>query len=291
MTLAGSGRAHGAVTVVNAIPAGRGAAIGIDLWTEAEVQLEERSGPVALVAEGADDVDPSLAEACIALVAEHADVRLSGSVTTRSEIPIARGMKSSSVAANAIVLAAIDALGDEADVATILDLSVQAARRAGVTVTGALDDAAASLLGGLVVTDNRADEVVHREPLNTEEPVLLLVPRQRAYTAETGDLGDLRPVSERCMRLVEDDAWREALTLNGLGVAAALGQGLEPTYRALTAGAHAAGTTGTGPAVAALCEEERTTAIRHAWEPATARGASILTATTTDEGPIEGGSA
>lgn len=207
-------------------------------------------------------------------------------MVTETELPIARGLKSSSVAANAVVLAILDALDADADATTVLDLAVEAARGAGVTVTGALDDAAASLMGGLVVTDNREDRVVRREPLNKEYHVLVLVPLERAYTSEVDDLDDLRPVTERCLAHLEDDAWRRALTLNGLGVAAALRQGLDPAYRALVAGARAAGTTGTGPAVAAVCDEDTTTAIRGAWEP---YQAPILTARTTDEGLPEVG--
>lgn len=278
------------MTVVNAIPTGRGAAIGIDPTTMARVELERSEGPIAVEirdrhGEPADE-DPSLAEACVEVVAGAFDEQLSGRVVTETELPIARGLKSSSVAANAIVLAVLDALDAEADATTVLDLAVEAARRAGVTVTGALDDAAASLMGGLVVTDNRQDRVVRREPLNNEYHVLVLVPLERAYTSEVDDLDDLRPVAERCLAYLEDDAWRTALTLNGLGVAAALRQGLDPAYRALVAGARAAGTTGTGPAVAAVCDEDTTTAIRGAWEP---YQAPILTARTTDAGLMEVG--
>lgn len=265
----GEGEAHGALTVVNAIPTGQGAALGLDLATEARVELERQGGPVEVRIEDAPEEDPALAEACVDVVAEDAGTALSGRVETTSELPIARGLKSSSVAANAIVLALLDALGEDAAPERVLRLSVDAARQAGVTVTGALDDAAASLLGGLVVTDNEEHRVLHREPLNRDHPVLLLVPRDRSYTAEAEGLEDAAPVAERALELVEADRWPEALTINGLGVAAALEQGLDPAYRALAAGAHAAGTTGTGPAVGAVCTEETTVDVRRAWEPYT----------------------
>lgn len=287
----GTGRAHGAVTVVNAIPTHEGAAVGIDLWTHASVELDEASGAVQLDVEGEEDVDPSLAEACLDVVADAHGTALSGTVHTRSEIPIARGLKSSSVAANAIVLAALDALDAPADADQVLGLSLAAARQAGVTITGALDDAAASLLGGLVRTDNEKDLVRYREPLNRDHAVLLLVPASKRYTADTGSLDDATPVAERCLSLLDDGAWQEACTLNGLGIAAATGQGLDPAYRALAAGALAAGTTGTGPATAAIVPEDARTLVRRAWEPYTAAGTGILETRTTDERVLPEGSA
>lgn len=269
----GEGSAHGALTVVNAIPTGKGAAIGLEPETHARVELEETDGPVEVDIEAPEserldgEEDPGLARACVDVVSEAYDRPLSGRVRTRSELPIARGLKSSSVAANAILLALHDALDAPIDVDTVLGLNVDAARRAGVTVTGALDDAAASLLGGLVVTDNREHRLLHREPLNKEPAVLLLVPRQRRYTASTDPLSQAEPLARRSLDLVEAGDWPSALTLNGLGVAAALGEGLDPAYRALGAGALAAGLSGTGPAVGAICLEADTASVRGAWQP------------------------
>lgn len=283
----GTGRAHGALTVVNAIPTGHGAAVGLDLATEATVDVAREAGSVEVEIEDAPTEDPALAEACLAVVGEALGTELSGRVVTRSELPIAKGMKSSSVAANAIVLALLDALDETADPERVLELSVAAARRAGVTVTGALDDAAASLLGGLVVTDNRQDRVLHRQPLNTDQPVLVLVPRDTRYTADTGSLDDAIPVAERCLELARDD-WPAAMTLNGLAIAASTDQGLDPAYRALAAGALGAGLTGTGPATGAVCPDGGEVLVRRAWEPYTAQGHGILSTRLTDEGLGEG---
>jgi shikimate kinase len=265
--LVGEGRSGGALTVVNAIPTGQGAAIGLDLETTAHVELTPEPGPVDVTIGDEPEADPSLAQACVEVVGERYDEELSGTVATDSDIPIARGLKSSSSAANAIVLAILDALDERQDPELVLELGLAAARQAGVTVTGALDDAAASLLGGLVVTDNREDEILRRKPLGASRPVLLLVPTSRRFTADVDDLDQARPASEHALdRLAEDD-WPTALTLNGLGVAAALGSPMDPAYRALTAGAQAAGLSGTGPATGAVCSEQATAAVRGAWQP------------------------
>ena len=75
-------------------------------------------------------------------------------IKTQSNIPIARGLKSSSVAANATALATTAALGKTLDDLEIIKLGVEAAFDAKVTVTGAFDDACASYFGGIVITDN-----------------------------------------------------------------------------------------------------------------------------------------
>jgi shikimate kinase len=267
------------LTVVNALPTGKGAAIGLDLETRARVELEREPGPVEVAIEGEPDADPSLARACVDAVARRIDTELSGTVETESDIPIARGLKSSSAAANAITLAILDALDRPADPERVLELGIEAAREAGVTVTGAFDDAAASLLGGLVVTDNRRDELLRRKRLGVSRPVLLLVPGTRRHTQDVNDLDRARPVAEQALALVDEDDWPAALTLNGLGVAAALGSPLDPAYRALGAGARAAGLSGTGPAIGALATEEVTAAIRGAWQP---YQSPIVTARTRD---------
>jgi shikimate kinase len=280
VSLTGEGRSGGALTVVNAIPTGHGAAIGLDLETRASVDLTREPGPVEVAIAGESDADPSLAQACLRVVGRAHDVELSGTVETTSDIPIARGLKSSSAAANAIVLATLDALDVQPTPEHVLELSLAGAREAGVTVTGALDDAAASLLGGLVVTDNTRDEIRRRKRLDASRPVLLLVPEHRQRTSDAGDLDDAAPVAEEAHDLLADDDWHAALTVNGLGVAAALGAPLDPAYRALAAGARAAGLTGTGPATGAVCTEATTNAVRSAWQP---YQAGIITAQTRNE--------
>ncbi|MDX1610918.1 MAG: shikimate kinase [Candidatus Thermoplasmatota archaeon] len=285
----GQGQAHGAITVVNAIPTGKGSAIGIELTTRATVALERTPGPVEVTIQGGQHEDPTLAQACLSVVAQHAGTPLSGTITTESDIPIAQGLKSSSVAANAIVLACLDALDEHPHWETVLDLSVAAARDAGVTITGALDDAAASLLGGLVLTDNRQDVVLERKPIQTDHVVLLLVPQHRRYTQEVGPaLAPMEDLSRLAYESAEAGAWQEALTFNGMGVAACLGEDLAPTYRALARGAIACGTTGTGPAVAAICHRDHAHAIRQAWEGA---GHTVLATRLTNEGLAHEGAA
>ncbi len=144
--------ALGAGTVINAIATLKGAAFGLDLRTYSQVDITDRE----ILCEVADDpsVDTSLLSACARIVLGQFAPAHGAHIITRSEVPIASGLKSSSAAANATVLALVQALDIALEPVDIVRLGVQAARVAGVTITGAFDDACASFFGGLVITDN-----------------------------------------------------------------------------------------------------------------------------------------
>src|SRR2546430_1817441 len=74
----------------------------------------------------------------------------SGKVRTTSTIPVGVGLKTSSSSSTAIALAVHAALGKRTvDPKRVLDCSVDASLASGASVTGALDDAAGCLLGGI----------------------------------------------------------------------------------------------------------------------------------------------
>jgi shikimate kinase len=252
--------AHGATTVINAIATGEGAAFGVDLWTKAEVTLTSEPG----VIQGEITSDPSestlLIEKAVARVLQHFKVekQFGSKVKTQSNIPIARGLKSSSVAANAVVLATVGALGKSLDDLEVVNLGVDAAFDAKVTVTGAFDDACASYFGGLVVTDNLARKLVMRTSLPEGLSVLFYVPFKKAYTANL-DVNRTKTISP-LVKLAYQEAMRAnfwtALSLNGLLYSAALGFDASVALDALGAGAVAAGLCGKGPAVTAVVPED-----------------------------------
>jgi shikimate kinase len=252
---------HGAATIVNAIALGKGAAFGVDLWTKAEVELTEE--PHVIRGEITSDPAESTAliESAVSRVFRHFRVekRFGAKVKTWSNIPIARGLKSSSVAANAVALAVVAALGKTLDDLTVVKLGVDAAFDAKVTVTGAFDDACASYFGGVLVTDNLKRKVIKRCTLPEDLTVLFHVPSSKAYTGDS-DVNKLRTVKS----LVEI-AYREALkgnfwtalTLNGLIYSSALGYDASVALDAVAAGALAAGLCGKGPAVTAVVSNDK----------------------------------
>ena len=179
MTRRGRATALGAATILNAVANWKGSAFGVDLKTSAEVVLDD-SPQVRGDVPGIDD---RLIVRSVERVLERFGVAAGGVVRTNRDIPLARGLKSSRAAANAAVLATLDALGEELDPLDATRIGVAAALDAGVTITGAFDDAAASMLGGVVVTDNREMKLLHREEMDSE--VLLLVPEEKIFSKDT----------------------------------------------------------------------------------------------------------
>jgi shikimate kinase len=259
---------HGAATIVNAIALGKGAAFGVDLWTKAEVKLTDE--PAIIKGEITSDPTESAAliEKTVARVFQHFGVekQFGARVKTRSNIPIARGLKSSSVAANAVALAAVAALGEKLDDLAIVKLGVEAAFDAKVTVTGAFDDACASYFGGAVVTDNIKRKVVKRFTLPQGLTVLFHVPSSKAYTGDS-DVNRLRTVKP-LVKIAYKEALKgnfwAALTLNGLIYSSALGYDTSVALDALGAGAIAAGLCGKGPAVSAVVTNEKFDSVKAA---------------------------
>jgi len=261
---------HGAATIINAIATGKGAAIGVDLWTKVRVQTTDKPGIIQGKIVSDPSENPVLIEKTVGRVLKHFNLeeKFGAKVETWSNIPIARGLKSSSAAGNAIALATVAALNKNLDDLTVVNLGVDGAIEAKVTITGAFDDACASYFGGVVVTDNLKRRIVKRFEVAEDLAVLFYVPAEKAYTISS----DVRRMKE--VASLVKIAYREALkgnywaalTLNGLIYSSALGYNSSIAVDALMAGALAAGLSGTGPAVTAVVSEEKKDLVRDAFK-------------------------
>lgn len=259
-------RTHGAITIVNAIPAGIGAALGVDLWTEAEAEVVEDD--VEVIIEGEAAGETQLAETAARHILRKLSIRRGVRVRTRSNIPVGRGLKSSSAASAAVVLAVSRALGLELGLEDAVKISVEASIEAGVTVTGAYDDAYTCVMGGVNITDNRSMRVLARWKADEALGVIILVPEEKIYTGsvDVKSLRQVKRVAERAAQLALMGKIWDAMTLNGLAVASALRLDIKPAMEALRSGALAAGVSGTGPAVAAVVESELEDEVSEAME-------------------------
>ena len=280
----GRARAPGAGTVLNALATGRGSAFAIEAYTTASVSLDPERDDVAGEIAGAPDADTALIERCVELVVERFGDDEGGEVRTESEVPMAAGLKSSSAAANATVLATLAALGvadsDDPELAATDAISradacrigVQAARDAGVTVTGAFDDASASMLGGVTVTNNAEDELLAREERDWD--VLVYTPDEQAFTADA-DVDRCERIASTADLVAEhalEGDFARAMTVNGFAFSAALEFPTEPAVEALP---HADGVSlsGTGPSVVAVGDRAALETVEAIWEerPGTTR--------------------
>ncbi len=280
MTFEGHACASGAGTIINAIATWKGAAFGIDLKTFAKVKLSESETGISGFIEEMPDGDTRLIERCVELALEKFGVELGGTIKTRSEIPLAGGLKSSSAAANASVLATLKAIGETLPSLEIVKLGVKAAKEVGVTVTGAFDDACASFFGGIVVTDNREMQLIRREEFDSK--VLIFAPSRKAFSADTNVKRSrlIAPYIEIAYELALKGDYERAMTLNGFLYCGALGFETEPILRALECGVKGVSLSGTGPSYAALVKADQIKELKSAWESCGVEGKVIETTIT-----------
>lgn len=256
----GHGVSYGALSVINAISTGKGAAFGIDLKTEATVQLiPENEFTVEIDGHPAENT--ALARFSVEeLLRLFPDSGMNGAVIrTTSNIPISRGLKSSSSAANAIISAAAGALGVRLDPLEIGRIGAAAAVKAAVSITGAFDDACACHLGGLVFTDNLKRELLLRRPMSEGLTAVIHIPpfqiRKSAFPKEK--MQEMRDMVSAAYDLAVEGDIFSAMYVNGKCTGEAIGITPEIADKALSCGAAAAGLSGTGPATGILVPEDR----------------------------------
>jgi len=257
----GHGIAFGAGTVINAIATYKGSAFGIDLRTEADVAL--KGDLIEGEIEGGGDT--RLIERACELVLKHFDVDSGAKIRTKSQLPQASGLKSSSAAANATVLATLRAIGRDMEPLEMTRLGVRAALDSGVSITGAFDDACASMLGGVVMTDNKTNELLKRETI--ESDVVIYAPDKKAFSSQTNVARSraIGPWVDAAFEMAMRGEYRKAMTLNGFLYTAALGYSAEPMVAALELGVDAVSLSGTGPSYVALAEGEKLDRLKAAW--------------------------
>jgi shikimate kinase len=249
----GRAACRGAATIVNAIATGRGAAFGITLETDAVVDLRPGDNEIVLLD---SDESSDLVVGCVrSVLARTSSKGMKGEVRVKSEIPVSRGLKSSSAVSNAAVLATARAVGSEMTDMDVLMTGIDESLKAGVTITGAFDDASACFLGGVVVTNNRSFTILSRGSLDPDLEVLIHVPSRQITKAslKDTDFSSIREKVDLAVDLAMKGEYLKAMEVNSRAYAKVLDVSEEPSELARKHGAIAAGISGTGPATVALC--------------------------------------
>ena len=260
--MVGRAAAPAAGTVLNALANGYGSAFAIDVYTEATVELDD-TATVSGEIEAAPDADTRLIERCVGSVIEQFGDGQGGHVRTESDVPMASGLKSSSAAANASVLATLDALGVELEREAACRIGVEAARDVGVTVTGAFDDASASMLGGVTVTDNTEDELLRHDSFDRD--VLVYTPDERAFSADADATRCERiaPIADLAHELAAAGRYEPAMAINGFAFCSALEYPTEPLVEAMPSAT--ASLSGTGPSYTAVGDRDVLESLADVW--------------------------
>ncbi|MGD9963114.1 MAG: shikimate kinase [Thermoplasmata archaeon] len=252
----GRAACRGAATIVNAIPTGKGAAFGITLEVDAEVKLLDDGWDVEYIG---PEEGSQLVSGCVRAVLDRTGQGGRGAqVRVESDIPISRGLKSSSAVSNAVVLAATRATGARLEDLDVVLTAVDESTAAGVTVTGAFDDAAACYFGGAVVTDNRQRRILSTGRIDPALSIIIHVPDRRISKASVKglDFSPARPDIERALEHAMAGEYAKAIELNSRACSRVLGLDEEVAELARSNGAVAAGVSGTGPATVVLARKE-----------------------------------
>ena len=258
----GVGETTAAITVVNALPTGIGSAIGIDIKARAEIDLHPSGSHGkwdVKIAERARSplVISSLTEALRRFAPGSSGT---GELTLHSEIPLARGLKSSSAVSSAVVLAVARATDAEVLPIDVARISATVSTSIGLSATGALDDALAGLSTGVVVTDNRRGELLKSYPTESKLGVVLYIPN--VAHAPSPAWVSAFAAEEATSRVAVDAAlrgdWVAAMGENTQLVERVLQYEYGPLRaELLRRGAIASGVSGMGPALAAVAPRGR----------------------------------
>ena len=260
----------GSATIINAIATGFGSAFGIGLNIECEAKSID-SGITCYNDVGASS---DLMDLCVKKVFEKYGIdenEFGLELKTKSTLPMASGLSSSSASSNAIVAISSKIVSEEFNLSPlsdleIINLAIDASIDTGVTVTGSFDDATASYFGGVVVTDNKNREFIIKERMD-DYKILVYMPN---FISKSGDsdvnrMRVLAPLVEVAFDFAKNKDYFKALNLNGLIYASTLGFDSSIAIDAIQAGAVASGLSGTGSSFVAVCNENNIDDVKDAW--------------------------
>ncbi|MGB0364509.1 MAG: hypothetical protein ACPGE8_07515 [Candidatus Poseidoniaceae archaeon] len=253
MAVLGQGSAHGACSLLHAAGTGYGASMALDLPILVRVLDKKSKRDV----HDNDGLLPHIVAAWMAAGHELPIEQESLHWAVQSKIPAREGLKSSS----ALCVAAVRALCDSTDTALelheLVAIAVDAQLRAGITLTGSIDDTWACASGGWkLINANEADVaqgvLLEGNGPASEDWMVLLVSRGPRETRP--GLEDFLPHQQhfiQALNAIQDGNELVALTLNGRGV---IGATRDHKARilandALVNGARAAGLSGSGTAL------------------------------------------
>lgn len=277
-------KSPGSATIINAIATGFGSAFGIDLGIIAEASLS-KTGIHCSSDLGAD---PALMNICVKNVLNHYNIATGESlddlitdldfgtgegieIKTKSNLPLGSGLSSSSALSNAVVMAASSLIGENFGLDPLSDieminLGIESSLEAGVTITGAFDDASASYFGGITITDNSNRKILAQDTLD-EENILVFMPDKESLSgsSDVSRMKLIAPLVEMAFEKAMNKEYYKALTLNGLLYGSVLNFDNNVAIEALNAGALASGLSGTGSSFVAIAKEEKIDDIKDAW--------------------------
>jgi len=235
---------YGGLSIINAIPSGIGAVIPIDLQFNTIIS----TGPGIL-----DEMDFRILKEIFNI--EFHQIR----IEKKSQIPQGVGLKSSSAYTSSLIGEYFRYSGRKIPLIKIARLSSKVSKKYGLSITGAFDDAMASLSSKLVMTENSKNKVL----------MMQKVPKMKVIIA-IPDFKRPNDMFERLKRVDSSEAlyysfkgnFSRAAIINGYQIGKALGYPTELLDRLIEIGSSMVGYSGNGPSLFATVNNDNIDRIR-----------------------------
>lgn len=235
-------KAFASGTIVNALATNYGSAFALDLVTNVKLRFENDLKE-NIVYEDGKKVKNQIVDRLLTAIKKKAIVEI------ESEIPRQSGLGSSSAFMNALILAIFKELNEELNAHTILTMNARISLEMGISYTGAFDDASASLLGGIVVTNNSKMKILKWDKKSAK--ALVLIPTWQRNDVLIDEIKKDVEFVKKAIKEALDGKYRDAMLHNSLHYCSALKYPLEPLNVALNYDV-AVGLSGNGPCYVAF---------------------------------------
>ena len=244
---------NGAISIVNAIATGKGAALGISKKVNVEIEASEGSGIII------ESKNKQLSSRLINRVIEKIVPKNELSKTKfrvylNSEIPTGYGLKSSSAISSAVAMGCAKLFKPKMNDFEILSSGVDASIETKVSLTGAYDDACACYYGGFVVTDNYKRKIICSEHCQTDISAIIFIRKSRKR-GNVKKLGTLSSVFEEAWNIAKGSDYWNAMKINGLATSIILNSDPKIIFKLIEEGALGASVSGNGPSIAAIAKK------------------------------------
>ena len=226
---------HSAISIVNAIATGKGAALGISKKVNVEIEASKGNGIII------ESKNKHLSSRLINKVIEKTVPKNEFSKTKfrvylNSEIPTGYGLKSSSAVSSAVSMCCAKLFKPKMTDFEILASGVDASIETKVSLTGAYDDACACYYGGFVVTDNYKRKIICSERCQTDISAIIFIPKSR----KRGNVKKLRTLSnifEEAWNIAKGSDYWNAMKINGLATSIILNSDPKIIFKLIEEGA------------------------------------------------------
>ena len=251
---------NGAISIVNAISTWKGATLGISAKVEAIVSTSDGKG-IHLELDN-QNTSSRLVNKVVELAVPKKEIEKNKiKIQLKSEIPTGYGLKSSSAISSVISLACHKLFKPNYTDTQVLNAGIDASLATKVSMTGALDDAAACYFGGIQVTDNKSRKIIRSDKAPSNIVAIIFVPKSRKR-GNIKHLKTLESVFQRAWDFARNGEYWNAMTLNGYATSAVLNSDPKIISKLIESGAISASVSGNGPSIAALVKKDNVSKIK-----------------------------